>query len=119
MSTSAEQIKIDPALATSVRFAAGRLHVALSDGREISVPIDRFPRLLEATAQARDHWEITAFGTAIRWRLRRGRGRSANASVVGQRQRRRLVTQHIRHGRLRNAEVACDLGAADDVRSGG
>lgn len=47
------------------------------------------------------------------------RGRSANASFVRQRQRRRLVTQHIRHRRLRNAEVACDLGAADDVRSGG
>jgi len=67
MSASAEQIKIDPALATSVRFAADRLHVALSDGREISVPVDRFPRLVNATAQARDHWEITAFGTAIRW----------------------------------------------------
>ncbi len=46
-------------------------------------------------------------------------GRSANAGVVGQSQRRRLVTQHSRHGRLRNTEVACDLGAADDVRSGG
>ena len=67
MSSSAEQIKIDPAVATSARFAADRLHVALSDGREISVPVDRFPRLAEATPQARDHWEITAFGTAIRW----------------------------------------------------
>ncbi len=67
MSSSAEQIKIEPALATSVRFTAGRLHVALSDGREISVPIHRFPRLVEATAQARDHWEITSFGTAVRW----------------------------------------------------
>ncbi len=50
MSSSAEKIKIDPALATSVWFAAERLHVALSDGREISVPIDRFPRLANATA---------------------------------------------------------------------
>lgn len=67
MSSSAEKIKIDPALATSVRFAAERLHVALSDGREISVPIDRFPRLANATAQARERWQISAFGTAIRW----------------------------------------------------
>jgi len=67
MSSSTEKIKIDPALATSVGFTAGRLHVALSDGREISVPIDRFPRLVNATAQARNHWEITSFGTAIRW----------------------------------------------------
>jgi hypothetical protein len=55
MSSSTEQIKIDPALATSVRFTAERLHVALSDGREISVPVGRFPRLAEATEQARAH----------------------------------------------------------------
>ncbi len=67
MSSSAEQIRIDPALATAVRFTADRLHVALNDGREISLPIERFPRLARATAQARDHWEITSFGTAIRW----------------------------------------------------
>ena len=67
MSSSAEKIRIDPALATSVRFTTGRLHVALTDGREISVPIDRFPRLAEASAQSRDHWEISAFGTAIHW----------------------------------------------------
>ena len=67
MSSSAEKIRIDPALATSVRFTTGRLHVALTDGREISVPIDRFPRLAEASAHSRDHWEISAFGTAIHW----------------------------------------------------
>lgn len=67
MSSSAEHLRIDPALAEAVRFTAGRLHVALSDGREISVPLGRFPRLAAATAAERDHWEITSFGTAIRW----------------------------------------------------
>ena len=67
MSSSAESIKIDPALATGVRFTAGRLHVLLDDGREISVPLDRFPRLAQATSAQRAHWEIAAFGTAVRW----------------------------------------------------
>ena len=67
MSSSAESTKIDPALATSVRFTAGRLHVVLDDGREISVPLDRFPRLAQATSTQRAHWEIAAFGTAVRW----------------------------------------------------
>jgi hypothetical protein len=67
MSSSAESLSIDPALATAVRFTAGRLHVLLDDGREISVPLDRFPRLQRAMPEKRKHWEITAFGTAIRW----------------------------------------------------
>lgn len=66
MSSSAERIHIDPALAASVRFADDRLHVALSDGREISVPLSRFPRLVAATEAQRDRWEISEFGTAIR-----------------------------------------------------
>jgi hypothetical protein len=66
MNSSAER-RIDPALATAVRFSADRLHVALSDDREISVALTRFPRLASATPAQRANWEITAFGTAIRW----------------------------------------------------
>ena len=67
MNSSAEHVKIEPALATGVRFTDDRLHVLLDDGREISVPLRRYARLLRATPAQRDHWEITAFGTAIRW----------------------------------------------------
>ena len=67
MSTSVKSRPIAPALATSVRFSPGRLHVLLGDGREISVPLDRFPRLRRATPAQRRRWEITAFGTGIRW----------------------------------------------------
>lgn len=67
MSSSAESLKIDPALAASVRFTARRLHVRLDDDREISVPLDRYPRLQRATRAQCQNWEITAFGTAIRW----------------------------------------------------
>lgn len=67
MSSSAERGKIDPALATGVRFASGRLHVRLDDGREISMPLARFPRLAHATPAQLSQWEIVAFGTALRW----------------------------------------------------
>ena len=58
---------MQPALAESVRFGAGRMHVRLSDGREISVPLDRYPRLAAATTIQRRHWQVISFGTAIRW----------------------------------------------------
>lgn len=67
MTSSAEGIKIRPAIAVSVRFADGRLVVRLADDREIGVPIDEFPRLAHATEAERNHWKIEAFGTAVRW----------------------------------------------------
>lgn len=67
MTSSAKSLSIEPALAKSVRFSSGRLHVELDDGREISVPLERFPRLQRATSAQRRHWEVTAFGTALRW----------------------------------------------------
>lgn len=67
MSSSAERVRIEPALASTVRVSADRLYVALTDGREISAPLERFPRLVAASPAQRDHWEITAFGTAVRW----------------------------------------------------
>ena len=54
-------------MATSVRFTRARLFVALSDGREISVPLSRYPRLQGASESQRRNWKITAFGTGIRW----------------------------------------------------
>lgn len=67
MSSSAEPMPMRPALLKSVRFRASRLYALLDDGREISVPLDRFPRLLGATAAERRNWQITAFGTTVRW----------------------------------------------------
>lgn len=67
MSSSAEQVHIQPALAATVRVSTDRLYVALTDGREISAPVAWFPRLAAASPAEREHWEITAFGTAIRW----------------------------------------------------
>lgn len=56
-----------PALAASVRVSDSRLAVQLTDGREISAPLNEFPELVAATPEQRANWEISAFGTAIYW----------------------------------------------------
>ncbi len=67
MSTSARKLEFQPSVATSVRVDRSRFYVQLADGREISAPLDRFPRLRAATPEQLAKCEITAFGTAIRW----------------------------------------------------
>lgn len=67
MSSSARKLEFHPSVATSVRVDPGRFHVLLADGREISAPLDRFPRLRDATRDQLANCEVTAFGTAIRW----------------------------------------------------
>lgn len=49
--------KIEP-LAIEVSFTDDALHVVLADGREISAPLQWFPRLLQATPEQRAQWEL-------------------------------------------------------------
>lgn len=53
--------------AAQVRFSADRFFVLLVDGRELSVPLSWFPRLLTATTQQQEHWELLGQGTGIHW----------------------------------------------------
>ena len=39
----------------------------LSDGRTISVPLAWYPRLMHASKQERDNWELIAGGAGIHW----------------------------------------------------
>ena len=52
---------------TDVALTEDRLIVDLADGRSISVPLAWFPRLLHATSQERDNWEIAGAGYGIHW----------------------------------------------------
>ena len=51
------------------RFAvtADTLTAELSDGRTISAPLDWYPRLIHATPQERDNWELIGRGEGIHW----------------------------------------------------
>jgi hypothetical protein len=50
-----------------VRVSATTLTVTLRDGREISAPLDWFPRLNRASTQDRAVWEPAAAGRGIHW----------------------------------------------------
>jgi hypothetical protein len=56
--------------ATDVRFVGNVLYVSLSDGREISVPMERIEWLnwlVKATPEQRAIWSIEPNGFAIYW----------------------------------------------------
>ncbi len=54
-------------LALNVRFSNDTLIVSLSDGREVSVPLEWFPRLRNATPKQRKNWRLIAKGIGIHW----------------------------------------------------
>lgn len=55
------------ALAKSVSFDEEMMHVSLTDGRSISVPIIWFPVLRDATPDQRVKYEIGGGGTSLHW----------------------------------------------------
>ncbi len=55
------------ALAKSVRFDDEMMHVELTDGRIISVPLIWFPALHEASAAGRAKYEISGGGLSLHW----------------------------------------------------
>lgn len=63
MSTS-----VDDAVAVGVVIDERELHVRMKDGRTISVPLDWFPRLVDASAEDRADWRLIGAGEGIHWR---------------------------------------------------
>lgn len=66
MSTSVS--KSVEAKATEVWFDTDMMHVRLLDGREISVPLEWFPRLRNASATQRKNWRLIGKGVGIHWK---------------------------------------------------
>ena len=70
VNTDAKSVKAfvpTTALAKSVSFDEEMMHVLLTDGRRISVPIIWFPLLLKATPEQRAKYEIGGGGTSLHW----------------------------------------------------
>ncbi len=55
------------ALASQIWFDADMMHVRLADGREVSVPLEWFPSLQEATEAQRKNWRLIGDGVGIHW----------------------------------------------------
>ncbi len=53
--------------AVAVTMSPGALTVVLRDGRSITVPLARFPRLLAATPEDRADWRLIGDGEGIHW----------------------------------------------------
>ena len=60
--------KVEP-LAIDISFTEDALYVVLADGREVSAPLQWFPRLLAATLEQRARWELIGDGIGIHWPL--------------------------------------------------
>jgi len=63
---SISMVEVEP-LAQEIRVTNDELIVSLVDGRTISVPLVWFPRLLHATAEQRNYFEILGDGEGIHW----------------------------------------------------
>ena len=55
------------ALAKFVRLDEEMMHVSLTDGRVVSVPVTWFPLLRDATPKQREKYEIGGGGTSLHW----------------------------------------------------
>ncbi|MEM1255892.1 MAG: DUF2442 domain-containing protein [Cyanobacteria bacterium P01_H01_bin.21] len=64
MGTSA--IQVDERV-KAVRFTEETISVDLMDGRTIIVPLVWYPRLLKATPEQREKWEICGGGYGLYW----------------------------------------------------
>ncbi len=64
---SSSPVRSNPAFATEVWLDDEMLHVRLSDGREISVPLEWYPRLRNASPEQRANWRLIGKGVGIHW----------------------------------------------------
>jgi hypothetical protein len=64
MNTSA--VKID-AHAIEVLFDQDAVHLVLADGREVSAPLEWFPRLRDASPAQQSNWRLIGRGLGVHW----------------------------------------------------
>lgn len=52
---------------SGVRFSRDSITVDLADGRAISAPLVWYPRLLNATVEDRENWQLAGGGFGVHW----------------------------------------------------
>ncbi|MCG2587963.1 DUF2442 domain-containing protein [Rhodohalobacter sulfatireducens] len=53
--------------ATDLEFTEDSMRVFLEDGREITVPIEWFPKLRDASIEEKKNWRLIGNGVGIHW----------------------------------------------------
>lgn len=59
--------KPETVFATDIWFGDSKLYVRLTDGREVGVPIDWYPRLRDASKEDLNNWRFIGRGQGIHW----------------------------------------------------
>lgn len=59
-------LKVEPRI-IDLSFSQNSLHVVLADGREISTPLEWFPKLRNANDKQRKNWRLIGKGIGIHW----------------------------------------------------
>ncbi|MBW7889296.1 MAG: DUF2442 domain-containing protein [Bacteroidetes bacterium] len=59
-------VKVEPRI-IDLSFTSDALKVVLADGREVSAPLEWFPRLRDASEQQRKNWRLIGKGIGIHW----------------------------------------------------
>jgi hypothetical protein len=59
--------KVSEIMASDVWFDSDMMHIRLLDGREISVPLEWFPKLRDATSEQKKQWRLIGKGVGIHW----------------------------------------------------
>lgn len=59
--------KLKSNLATDVSFADRKMIVSLQDGREVSIPLEWFSSLREASESELNNWRLIGGGEGIHW----------------------------------------------------
>lgn len=53
--------------AVDVSFTKNAVHFVLADGREISAPLEWFPRLRDADSKEKENWRLIGNGLGVHW----------------------------------------------------
>ena len=53
--------------AISVSFTESKMNIVMEDGRELSVPLEWFPKLRDATREQLSKWRFIGNGEGIHW----------------------------------------------------
>ena len=64
---SISKTKLTEPLAKQISFETRKMHVKLTDGREIIVPLEWFPSLKNATKDQLNNWRFIGRGLGIHW----------------------------------------------------
>ena len=59
--------KVSEIMASDVWFDSDMMHIRLLDGREISAPLEWFPKLRDATIEQRKKWRLIGRDVGIHW----------------------------------------------------